>query len=436
MELLISKNTLNAKENKDIINTNRVLIDIGSSTVKVYRSAEDKLQHLFQKSIFFKDGFNPDTGISQTNKKELLKLIEQVKKNNKDDLIKIYATGIFRKLNERKRKSLIDELFTKTGLFFNIISQDLENFYLEMALVGQCNLKEPVLLINIGGGSTELVVMKGKEVVERHNIDLGVGAINTLFPRINKKLSEVGLDATVKHVKNILPALNTQPQLSFLSGNELSYLQLAGYNLQKNAIFNDEAHPSSLSIEDFAKKNEEIFSRTPLKTLEQLMPENPKWMHGARGHSAIAQAICEQYDIVTIIPSNSNLIHGAVKQEFRNITISGSFRKHLDYILNVKNNLESKGTQVLSPRFSKPRNPGESFVIFAGEEQFSPLELERYHLQCLTQSDALVVCNPNGYVGASTFIEIGCAHTLDKRIIFTERPKEFMLQTLPAEVGL
>jgi hypothetical protein len=91
---------------------------------------------------------------------------------------------------------------------------------------------------------------------------------------------------------------------------------------------------------------------------------------------------------------------------------------------------------VLSPRFTTPKTPGVEFVVFQGEEGLSPLELERYHLNSIKNSDALIVCDPNGYVGASALLEIGFTHSLGKRIIFTEKPEEFILNNLPFEVGL
>ena len=91
---------------------------------------------------------------------------------------------------------------------------------------------------------------------------------------------------------------------------------------------------------------------------------------------------------------------------------------------------------MLSPRFDAPKNPGQEFVVFEDEEGLSPLELERHHLNMINSCDALIVCASNGYVGASALIEIGYAQALGKRIIFTEQPTEFMLQTLPAERGL
>ncbi len=414
----------------------KILIDIGSSTIKVYKHSLEKLNLLVQRSINFKEEFDPEGGISALSKKELFELIDSIKEENKKCLIKTYATGIFRSLTNEARIAFIDELFARTGLFFNIISQDLENFYLEMALVDKCFFNEPILLINIGGGSVELVVMYGKEAVERKNINLGVGTVNTNFPSINKKVSKVSLREVVNFVKRNLPSLSNKVKVAFYTGGELSYMRLANYALKPNKLFKDSDHPSLISATDFSKRNGEIFKKVSLKELESLMPDDPKWMHGARGCSAIAQAICEKYQIETIIPSDSNIVNGIVRQEFRYVTISGSFRKHLNYILNIKKMLEAYGTKVLSSRFTEPKNPGEKFVVFAGEEGLSPLELERYHLDSISKSDALIVCDPDGYVSVSALIEIGFANAIGKRIIFVEKPEEFMLNTLPAEVGI
>jgi len=415
--------------------TDKILIDVGSSTVKVYKYS-DRLNLILQRSLFFKEGFDPEGGISQKNKKELFELLEAVKEQNKNTPIKIYATGIFRKLAPESKVNFIDEVFLRTGLYFNIIDQDLESFYLEMALVGKCNLKEPLLLINIGGGSTELVVMYGKESIEKINLDFGVSKILSDFPGINNEVSNIKLEKIVEYVKSYLPPLKNRPRIAFYTGGELTYMKLAKYPLYKNNLFEDEDHPFIINFEDFREKNKEIFEKITLKNLENLMPENPKWMYGARACSAIAQAICEKYNIEKIIPSDSNIINGVIRQEFRYVTLSGSFRKNLDYILKIKEELEKTGTIVLSPRFTKPKTPGAEFVIFQEKESLSSVELERYHLNSIKNSDALIVCDPQGYVDASALLEIGFAHSLGKRIIFTEKPEEFILNNLPFEVGI
>lgn len=300
---------------------NKILIDIGSSTIKIYKSTQEEVSLLVQRTIPFKDGFDSEGGISDLAKKELFELIDSVKEENKSLPIKIYTTGIFRKLTDAARISFIDEFFERTGLLFNIISQDLENFYLEMALAGKCQLNEPILLINIGGGSTELVVMYGKEAVERKNIDLGVGAINTKFPQINEEMSKITLQEAINFIRENLPDLSNKVKVAFYTGGELNYMQLASYVLKPNRLFKDNDHPSLISVVDFSKRNKEIFEKVFLKELESLMPNNPKWMHGARGCSAIAQAICQRYQIQTIIPSNSNIINGVARQEFRYVRV-------------------------------------------------------------------------------------------------------------------
>jgi hypothetical protein len=161
--------------------------------------------------------------------------------------------------------------------------------------------------------------MYGKEAIERVNLDFGVGKILTEFPQINDEFSKVKLEEVVNYVKNLLPSIQNKPKIAFYTGGELTYMKLANYPLKKNSLFEDENQPFLIELEDFKIKNKEIFEKISLKELENLMPENPKWMHGARPCSAIAQAICEKYNIEKIIPSDSNIINGIIRQEFRRI---------------------------------------------------------------------------------------------------------------------
>jgi|694.fasta_scaffold00232_10 hypothetical protein len=414
----------------------RVLIDAGSSSLKVYKIYKDKIELSAVQSIPFKKNLMPETGLAPHDKHELLEFIKAVKNENPNTQIKIYATAVFRYLSHEHKVALVDEIFERTGLYFNIISHDMENFYLQNALSGKFHSNEPVLLVNIGGGSTELVVMYGKEPIEKVNIDLGVASILKEFCQINNEYSPYNLKQIVEHCIEKLPTLKNKPRIAFYTGGELKYMKLAEYNLKPNHIFKDELHPSLISLKDLERKNEEVFKYISLTDLKKLMPENPEWMNGARACSALAQAVFEKYNIDYIIPSDANLIDGVVRQEFKSVTLSGSFRKHLNYIVEIRAKLIKENVEVLSPRFTEPKNAGEEFVIFSGEEGLSPLNLERHHLESIEKSDALIVCDPQGYVGASALIEIGYAQALGKRIIFIEKPEEFMLNTLPSEIGL
>lgn len=413
-----------------------VYIDVGSSTVKVYELSNNNLSLVETKSFHFKKNFGPMTGIADSDKRDLIYYVKIICKKYKSESIKVFATAIFRKMTAQAKRRLSDDFFRETGLYFNIVDHELEGFYLEKALSSKYVSDIPLLLINIGGGSTELVTRTNGHVSQRHNLEIGVGSVLEEFPQLNKEYSGHSLEQVVGAVKKLLPAVTEKTPVAIYNGGELTYMQLVGCKLRPNDIFEDFDHPYYITPEDFASKNQEVYDDITLEKLESFMPSDPLWMHGARACSAIAQAIVEHYGVKKLIPSDSNMIHGTVKQECRSVVLSGSFRKHLPYILEVKQKLASQGVEILSPRFEDPKNPGEEFVVFAGEEGMSPLELERYHLDMIDSCDALVVCSSGGYVGASAMIEIGYAQAIGRRIIFTEKPEEFMLQTLPAEIGL
>ena len=51
------------------------------------------------------------------------------------------------------------------------------------------------------------------------------------------------------------------------------------------------------------------------------------------------------------------------------------------------------------------------------------------------KADAIIVCNPDGYIGKGTMSEFGFMIAHYKRIIFTEEPKGLTI-LFPFEVGL
>jgi hypothetical protein len=318
-----------------------LLVDIGSSSVKCYSFDGEKIVLLLTKSISLKDGFNPETGISEGNEELLFSVLKTVKSDYPDSELYVYGTAIFRKMSPLALEKFNRQLLEQTTLTLTVISPEEENEYLELALLGKYTVDQPVLLINIGGGSTELVVVQNEETLDRQNIDLGVGSVNSQFPGINESYSSVSIDEVKKFVMRHLPTLtkvNRHPRpdrgsidsrlrgndvkegeaikVAFYTGGEINYMKLAGYVLGRNNLFEDQDHPFTITLSNFRNRNKQIFEVVTIQALEALMPENPKWMHGARACSAFAEAICEEYGIETIIPSDSNLMHGVVRKHF------------------------------------------------------------------------------------------------------------------------
>lgn len=291
-----------------------LILDIGSSTIKSYLYRKKKLLPLKQLSVHFKKNFT-NGNIDANDAATLIKFIKLLKKEYPGAVVKTYATSVFRNIEDKFRSQLVESIYSETQVLLNTIDQTTENIYLQIAFVDRFKTGKNILLVNIGGGSTQLVIIKNKLPIERKNINLGVGTIIEQYPEINNEVSGVELNKVLSYILNKLPKLINKSDIAFYTGGELSYMQKAKYKLQKNNLFPDSKHPSIIKLNDFSKDNIRIFDKTGLTKLESLMPENPKWMLGARPCSALAQAIFQNYEIKTIIPSDSNIVDGIVRYE-------------------------------------------------------------------------------------------------------------------------
>lgn len=289
-------------------------IDLGSSTIKIY-SYKCELELIEEYSIYFKNGFDPEKGISEKNLKELCDYFEmlQAKYDLKYYNTHIFVTGIFRNLISERKRDLVKLFNDKFDLHFNIISHGIENYYLAKAMENDYNQKK-ILIINMGGKTTELVTFVGNKITDTKNIDLGVADLLNNFDMVNEKYSGNTIDEMEKFVLDKLSGieLDKDYDCAIFTGGEERFELLTGFNLVANTMFNDNIHKYMLSLEDYIKGTERVFNDISLEELYGLMPANPKWMDGARSGAIIPLALFHLANISWIIPSDLNLINGVI----------------------------------------------------------------------------------------------------------------------------
>lgn len=289
-------------------------IDLGSSTIKVY-CFEDKLKLVEEHSIYFKNDFDAKKGISEGNLKELCDYFEMIK--DKYDLkyysTNIFVTGIFRNLVYEKRVELVKLFNDKFDLHFNIISHGIENYYLAKAMQNDYNNKK-VLIINMGGKTTELVTFVGSKITDTKNLNLGVADLLNNFDKVNDKYSGNNVSEMVDFVNGRLSNIELEKDYdcAIFTGGEERFELLTGFNLVDNTLFNDNIHKYMLSLEDYIKGTEKVFNEISMEELYALMPSNPKWMDGARSGAIIPLALFKMANVKWIIPSDLNLINGVI----------------------------------------------------------------------------------------------------------------------------
>ena len=289
-------------------------IDLGSSTIKVY-CYENELKLLEEHSIYFKNDFDAEKGISESNSKELCEYFEKIK--NKYNLkyynTNIYVTGIFRNLVQERKQELVKLFNDKFDLHFNIISHGIENYYLGKAMRNDYNGKK-VLIINMGGNTTELVTFVGKDITNTKNINVGVADLLNNFDKVNEKYSGNTLEEMEQFIANKLNdvVLDKDYDCAIFTGGEERFELLAGFNLVENNLFNDNIHKYMLTLEDYVAGTEKVLYNMSLDELHALMPSNPKWMDGARSGAIIPLVLFKKANVKWIIPSDLNLINGVI----------------------------------------------------------------------------------------------------------------------------
>ncbi|EMO0987088.1 nucleoside 2-deoxyribosyltransferase [Listeria monocytogenes] len=137
----------------------------------------------------------------------------------------------------------------------------------------------------------------------------------------------------------------------------------------------------------------------------------------------------------------NNMMDSILHQEFRKVVVCGSFQQHLKQIEEVMTILHKHEITVLSPWTTKivPETIGTDFILLEGQEE---LKNERdtwkhkyEHMDKFRQSDAIIICNPDGVIGQGTMFEFGFMVANSKRVIFTDEPKDLSI-LFPYEIGL
>lgn len=100
--------------------------------------------------------------------------------------------------------------------------------------------------------------------------------------------------------------------------------------------------------------------------------------------------------------------------------ISGSFRKHLQEIVLLKQLLSNEGIHSLSPEGNFSTNPDEEFVILDSDPVQNPELLQSSIFAKIRKSTFLTVANIDGYLGNAAILEIGYAIALGVKIYTLE----------------
>ncbi|MEU5239789.1 nucleoside 2-deoxyribosyltransferase [Streptomyces lydicus] len=108
------------------------MVHFDSERVSVYRSWSGKLKLLKRERLAFDDNRAHEVLAERVG--EFCARLTEFNEVVDNKTTRLHATGVFQQLPQSEADALVNSLYVETGLYFNIVGPDLEEFYLETGM--------------------------------------------------------------------------------------------------------------------------------------------------------------------------------------------------------------------------------------------------------------------------------------------------------------
>ena len=194
------------------------IIDLGSNTIRLslykYENGEIILL-LNKKTMAGIAGYVKDGRLSKEGIKVACKVLKQYKdiiNNFGLEKVFVFATASLRNISNTDEA--VTEIKEETGFVVDVVLGEVEAIYDFVGASKALNIKEGIVF-DIGGGSTEILMYKNREIIKAHSIPVG------------------SLNMFSKYVKGIIP---TKEEVKTIKKEVVEYLKdINGIDCSKTA---------------------------------------------------------------------------------------------------------------------------------------------------------------------------------------------------------
>jgi len=165
------------------------VIDLGSNSVrlvlmKIYPNGSFKLIDEIKEVVRLGAGLGQKNALQLEAMKrtiESIRLFARLCENNKIEKIIAVATAAVR--NASNQKEFLETIYLQTGIKFRVLTGEEEAYYVYQGVVNSLAIQDG-LIVDIGGGSTELIKMSNRQLV--YSVSLPFGAVTLTERFLNK----------------------------------------------------------------------------------------------------------------------------------------------------------------------------------------------------------------------------------------------------------
>lgn len=306
-------------------------IDIGTSRIKFSVKRFDK--HFAERFLVKeKETIHLGDDIAQIgalspqtieNMCEILRRYLKIAKDRNVHALRCIATEAFR--SAKNANEAIEYVRQKTEIDLEVLSQH-EEATLFFRAVSEDFPKETIAALDVGGGSVQITIGKGKNIFQSSLLKTGTVFLKNTFIRSPKPIqSEVV--AIQKHIDDALSRCETEKfrpkRLIYGTTNVVDFLEAMGVDLISS--YDTSASPSRnnrFCLREDLRTLCNYILETPYKQRVSMYPKESLFMHGADLALLNVLSICDAFGIERIHPTNDNTLSTILRELVENKNIS------------------------------------------------------------------------------------------------------------------
>ena len=289
------------------MNNKLAIIEIGSNNTKTHVYEDGKTIYDNNTTIEFKANYKKNNKIEDADLESLYKVIETAKEYTEN--IHIYGCSIFRNLSQEELDEINNTIDEKYGFKIEVVSQEDEAKYTAMGCYSNIDYDGTICVFIGGGGSTELLFVNNKEIIDKKYYNFGVVDVTSKFETLKEDIPTCTFDEVYDYIDSLVNDINVKADVLILAGGDHFYwYNNAGYELLENTLYKNENQKYMIT-----KEMSDKYDRDALVTsMDRIRSnsDNPKWFDGSRAMKVITNLISNKIDAKYIVPTRINMEDG------------------------------------------------------------------------------------------------------------------------------
>lgn len=282
----------------------KIVVEVGSTCTKVDKYDGENITHINTVTIQFKKNYKENNRLNEDDVKKLIELVNSLEKEN----IYVCGTSVFRQLEGEEKENFLHLFKDKTGLEFNIISQEDENV---LTVKGSTKNVDEALVFVGGGGSTEISYWNNG-IKDMKNNKFGVMDIMNLYPDLGEDLASTSLEEVMKYIEERIIVPDVKTDILILSGGGHEYFaRNSGVRYETNTLYKDKNEEIMMDVETRIEDTKKYYTQISLDEIRNRV-DDPNWWYATRAMCAFVLVVAKKVGAKYIVPTNISMIYGLI----------------------------------------------------------------------------------------------------------------------------